>query len=160
MWLREMLSQELEVRPPRSLKSEQRFFPGNIVTLRNDGDLIGYTSIRDYGKAAEITTFIIDPKFRGKGNAKKLVLKVIENIPHSIILSCTKNPKMAAVLEDCGFERIHWPGLKEYILLILNTIKRIFSMVFRLEFKRLWIQAKGFMKYKIYKLELNEDSNF
>ena len=153
-WLREMLSLELEVRPPRSLKAEQRFLSGNVVTLRNDGSLIGYTDIRDYGKAAEITTFIIDPKFRGKGNAKKLILKAIEITPHKIILSCTKNPKMATALENCGFEITHWPGLKEYILLTINTIKRIFSMLFRLEFKRLWVQAKGFTKYKIYKLQI------
>jgi GNAT superfamily N-acetyltransferase len=153
-WLREMLSLELEVRPPRSLKAEQRLLSGNVVTLRNDGSLIGYTDIRDYGKAAEITTFIIDPKFRGKGNAKKLILKAIEITPHKIILSCTKNPKMAAALEGCGFEITHWPGLKEYILLTINTIKRVFSMIFRLEIKRLWVQAKGFTKYKIYKLQM------
>ena len=153
-WLRKMLSQELEVRPPRSLKSEQRFLSGNIATLRSDGFIIGYTDIRDYGKTAEITTFIIDPRFRGQGNAKKLVLKAIDITPHKIILSCTKNPKMAATLEGCGFEIIHWPGLKEYILLTINTIKRVFSMLFRLEFKRLWVQAKGFTKYKIYKLQV------
>jgi GNAT superfamily N-acetyltransferase len=153
-WLREMLSLELEVRPPRSLKVEQRFLSSNVVTLRNNGSLIGYTGIRNYGKAAEITTFIIDPKFRGKGNAKKLILKAIEITPHKIILSCTRNPKMAAALQGCGFEITHWPGLKEYILLTINTIKRIFSMLFRLEFKRLWVQAKGFTKYKIYKLQM------
>ena len=153
-WLRKMLSQELEVRPPRSLKSEQRFLSGNIATLRSDGFIIGYTDIRDYGKTAEITTFIIDPRFRGQGNAKKLVLKAIDITPHKIILSCTKNPKMAATLEGCGFEITHWPGLKEYILLTINTIKRVFSMLFRLEFKRLWVQAKGFTKYKIYKLQI------
>ena len=153
-WLRKMLSQELEVRPPRSLKSEQRFLSGNIATLRSDGFIIGYTDIRDYGKTAEITTFIIDPRFRGQGNAKKLILKAIDITPHKIILSCTKNPKMAATLEGCGFEIIHWPGLKEYILLTINTIKRVFSMLFRLEFKRLWVQAKGFTKYKIYKLQI------
>ena len=153
-WLRKMLSQELEVRPPRSLKSEQRFLSGNIATLRSDGFIIGYTDIRDYGKTAEITTFIIDPRFRGQGNAKKLVLKAIDITPHKIILSCTKNPKMAATLEGCGFEIIHWPGLKEYILLTINIIKRVFSMLFRLEFKRLWVQAKGFTKYKIYKLQV------
>ena len=153
-WLRKMLSQELEVRPPRSLKSEQRFLSGNIATLRSDGFIIGYTDIRDYGKTAEITTFIIDPRFRGQGNAKKLILKAIDITPHKIILSCTKNPKMAATLEGCGFEITHWPGLKEYILLTINTIKRVFSMLFRLEFKRLWVQAKGFTKYKIYKLHI------
>lgn len=153
-WLRKMLSQELEVRPPRSLKSEQRFLSGNIATLRSDGFIIGYTDIRDYGKTAEITTFIIDPRFRGQGNAKKLILKAIDITPHKIILSCTKNPKMAATLEGCGFEITHWPGLKEYILLTINTIKRVFSMLFRLEFKRLWVQAKGFTKYNIYKLQI------
>ncbi len=153
-WLREMLSQELEVRPPRSLKSEQRFLSGNVAILRSDGFIIGYTDIRDYGKTAEITTFIIDPRFRGQGNAKKLILKAIDITPHKIILSCTKNPKMAATLEGCWFEITHWPGLKEYILLTINTIKRVFSMLFRLEFKRLWVQAKGFTKYKIYKLQV------
>ena len=153
-WLREMLSQELEVRPPRSLKSEQRFLSGNVAILRSDGFIIGYTDIRDYGKTAEITTFIIDPRFRGQGNAKKLILKAIDITPHKIILSCTKNPKMAAALEGCRFEITHWPGLKEYILLTINTIKRVFSMLFRLEFKRLWVQAKGFTKYKIYKLQM------
>jgi GNAT superfamily N-acetyltransferase len=153
-WLREMLSQELEVRPPRSLKSEQRFLSGNVAILRSGGFIIGYTDIRDYGKTAEITTFIIDPRFRGQGNAKKLILKAIDITPHKIILSCTKNPKMAATLEGCGFEITHWPGLKEYILLTINTIKRVFSMLFRLEFKRLWVQAKGFTKYKIYKLHI------
>ncbi len=153
-WLREMLSQELEVRPPRSLKSEQRFLSGNVAILRSDGFIIGYTDIRDYGKTAEITTFIIDPRFRGQGNAKKLILKAIDITPHKIILSCTKNPKMAATLEGCGFEITHWPGLKEYILLTINTIKRVFSMIFRLEFKRIWVQAKGFTKYKIYKLQI------
>ena len=153
-WLREMLSQELEVRPPHSLKREQRLLTGNVTTLRNDGSLIGYTNIRDYGKTAEITTFIIDPEFRGKGNAKKLILKVIELTPHKMILSCTRNPKMAAALEGCGFEITYWPGLKEYFLLTINAIKRILTMLFRLEFKRLWVQTKGFTKYKIYKLQI------
>ena len=153
VWLREMLSQELELRPPRSLKAENKILAGNIATLRDDGKIIGFTDIQDYGKTAEITTVIIDSKFRGKGNARKLILKAIEISPQKIILSCTKNPKMAHVLEDCGFQITHWPGLKVYILLTINTIKRIFSMLFRLQFKRLWIQAKGFMKYKIYKLE-------
>ncbi len=153
VWLREMLSLEMEVRPPRNLKAEQKFLDGNVATLRHDGRIIGYTDLRDYGKTAEITTFIIDPKYRGMGNASKLVLKAIESCPQQIILCCTKNPKMAKVLENCGFEITHWPGLKEYFLLTINTIKRIFSMIFRFEFKRLWIQAKGFMKYKIYKLE-------
>ena len=78
VWLREMLSLEMEVRPPRSLKAEQKFLSGNVVTLRQDGSIIGYTDLRDYGKTAEITTFIIDPKYRGMGNANKLVLFTIK----------------------------------------------------------------------------------
>jgi len=144
----------MEVRPPRSLRVEQKILAGNVVTLRIDDDIIGFTEIRSYGKTAEIATFIIDPKYRGKGNAKKLVLKAIKISPQKRIISCTKNPKMARVLEDCGFEITHWPGLKEYILLTINTIKRVLSMIFRLEFKRLWVQAKGFTKYKIYKLQM------
>lgn len=153
MWLRKMLTQELEVRPPRSIKAEQKLLAGNVVLLRSEGNLIGYTDLRDYGRSIEITTFIIDPQYRGQGNAKKLLTKSLEKYPHKIYLSCTKNPKMAAALEDCGFEITHWPGLIEYTLLTINTIKRVFSMLFRLEFKRLWVQAMGFMKYKIYKLK-------
>jgi len=153
-WLREMLSQELEVRPPHGLKREQRLLSGNVATLRNDGSLIGYTNIKNYGKTAEITAFIIDPEFRGKGNAKKLIQKVIELTPHKMILSCTRNPKMAAALQGCGFEITYWPGLKAYIFLTINSIKRVFSILFRLQFKRLWVQVKGFTKYKIYKLQI------
>ncbi|MCS5533849.1 MAG: GNAT family N-acetyltransferase [Candidatus Poseidoniaceae archaeon] len=154
VWLREMLSHEMEVRPPRSLRVEQKILAGNVATLRIDGDLIGFTEIRNYVKTAEIATFIIDPKHRGEGNANKLVLKAIKMSPQKRIISCTKNPKMAKVLKDCGFEKTYWPGLLEYSLLTINTIKRIILMLLGLEFKRLWIQAKGFMKYKIYKLEV------
>ena len=67
----------------------------------------------------------------------------------------TKNPAMAKVLKDLGFTVKKWPGFYTYLILSINTIRRLFSMLIRFEFKRIWQQGKGIHKYDMYVIEEN-----
>ena len=152
-WLKSMLAGELEVRPPVSDKREARYLESNCAKLYRQNKLIAYAEMRKVGTHIEISTVLVDPKFRGQGVGKELIEKAVKQIENDKILCCTKNPAMAKVLQGVGFKSIGWPGFWTAIILSFNTIRRLFSMLFRLEFKRIWRQGKGIMKYERYELK-------
>jgi len=152
-WLKAMLSKELEVRPPKSDKNEAKYLAGNCVKLYRNGNLIGYTEMRKVGNHIEISTVLVDSKFRNQGVAKELIEMAIGQINHEKILCCTKNPAMAKVLQNLKFNSIGWPSFSTATILTFNTFVRLVSMLIRFEFKRIWIQGKGIHKYERYELE-------
>lgn len=151
-WLKAMLRRELEVRPPMSDKKEAKLLAGNCVILHDRGEIVGYAEMRKVGKHTEISTVLVDPSQRNKGVGKELILKAVESIENDKILCCTKNPAMAKVLQNLDFKSIGWPGFSTATVLTLNTFARLFSMVIRFEFRRIWQQGKGIHKYERYEL--------
>ena len=154
-WLKSMLSEEREVRPPSNRKKEQRYLNGNCVKLYDNSQIIAYAETRKVGSHIEISTVLVDPKYRNKGYAKQLIKKALEDIDHDKILCCTKNPAMAGVLDSLGFKITKWPGFWTYFVLSINTIRRLFSMLVRLDFKRIWHQGKGIHKYDQFEIIRN-----
>ena len=151
-WLKAMLRRELEVRPPMSDKKEAKLLAGNCVTLYRDGGIIGYAEMRKVGNHTEISTVLVDSSQRNKGVGKELILKAIESIESGKVLCCTKNPAMAKVLQNLNFKSIGWPGLTTATMLTFNTFARLFSMLIRFEFRRIWQQGKGIHRYERYEL--------
>ena len=151
-WLKFMLSRELAVRPPMNDKKEAKLLAGNCVKLHRDGEIIGYAEIKKLGNHTEISTVLVDPSHRNRGVGKELISKVVESIGSGKILSFTKNPAMAKVLQDLNFKSIGWPGFWTATVLTFNTIARLFSMLIRFEFRRIWQQGKGIHKYERYEL--------
>ena len=151
-WLKDMLSRELEVRPPMNDKKEAKLLAGNCVTLYDGLSIIGYAEMRKVGGHTEISTVLVDPSQRNKGVGKKLILKAIKSIESGKILCCTKNPAMAKVLQNLDFKSIGWPGFWTATVLTFNTFARLFSMLIRFEFRRIWQQGKGIHKYERYEL--------
>ena len=152
-WLRLMLANEMEVRAPRSRKSELKFIQNNCVLLQKNGEYMGFAELRTMGKSTEITTFVIDPKVRGKGYGKLLIEECIKQSKSDYILSCTKNAAMSSLLEKCGFSQVRWPGLVENFWITVNTFRSIFQMLLLWEWKRLWHKGKGIFSYKKYQLK-------
>jgi len=152
-WLISMLSNELEVRPPSRRKREQRFLDGDCVKLYDNGRIFAYAEMRMVGKYMEISTVLIDPKYRGKGHGKELIEKALQHITKDKILCCTKNPAMAKVLGNLDFKVTKWPGFWTFLILSINTVRRMFSMIFRLEFRRIWRQGKGIHKYDMFEIK-------
>jgi predicted GNAT family acetyltransferase len=151
-WLKSMLAIEREVRPPSSTRREQKYLDGNCVKLYHDGKIVAYAEMRKVGKHTEISTVLVDPSQRNKGVGKELILKAVESIENDKILCCTKNPAMAKVLQNLDFKSIGWPGLSTATMLTFNTFARLFSMLIRFEFRRIWQQGKGIHKYERYEL--------
>jgi len=105
------------------------------------------------GRHMEISTVLVDSNYRGQGKGKELIKKALESITCDKILCCTKNPAMAKVLHDLGFTVKKWPGFYTYTILSINTIRRLFSMLLRFEFKRIWQQGKGIHTYDMFVIE-------
>jgi ribosomal protein S18 acetylase RimI-like enzyme len=109
--------------------------------------------MRMVGRHMEISTVLVDAKYRGQGKGKELIKKALESITCDKILCCTKNPAMAKVLRDLGFTVKKWPGSYTYLILSINTLRRLFSMLLRFEFKRIWQQGKGIHTYDMFVIE-------
>ena len=152
-WLLSTLSSELEVRPPTSRRREAKYLAGNCVKLYHGKQLIAYAEMRMVGRHMEISTVLVDSNYRGQGKGKELIKKALESITCDKILCCTKNPAMAKVLHDLGFTVKKWPGFYTYTILSINTIRRLFSMLLRFEFKRIWQQGKGIHTYDMFVIE-------
>ena len=152
-WLLSTLSSELEVRPPTSRRREAKYLAGNCVKLYHGKQLIAYAEMRMVGRHMEISTVLVDSNYRGQGKGKELIKKALESITCDKILCCTKNPAMAKVLHDLGFTVKKWPGFYTYTILSINTIRRLFSMLLRFEFKRIWQQGKGIHTYDMFVFE-------
>lgn len=152
-WLKTMLSTELEVRPPTSDKKEAKYLQGDCAKIYRDGDIIGYAEMRKVGSHTEISTVLVDNNFRGQGVGKELIEMAVKQIKNDKILCCTKNPAMAKVLQALEFKSIGWPGFWTATILTLNTFARLLSMLIRFEFKRIWRQGKGILKYERYELK-------
>jgi GNAT superfamily N-acetyltransferase len=151
-WLKTMLASELEVRPPRSLQSEGKALERWCSKIHIEGRLVAFAEMRKVGSHVEISTVLVDKNHRGMGVGGLLIEDALEHIPDGKVLCCTKNPAMAAVLQKQGFSPIGWPGTKTAVSLSVNTVRRLASMLFRLEFRRVWIQGKGILKYERYEL--------
>ena len=152
-WLQSTLSSELEVRPPTSRRREAKSLAGNCVKLYHGEQLIAYAAMRMVGRHMEISTVLVDANFRSQGKGKELIRKALGSITCDKILCCTKNPAMAKVLKDLGFTVKKWPGSYTYLILSINTIRRLCSMLLRFEFKRIWHQGKGIHKYDMFVIE-------
>ena len=152
-WLLSTLSSELEVRPPTSRRREAKYLAGNCVKLYHGKQLIAYAEMRMVGRHMEISTVLVDSNYRAQGKGKELIKKALESITCDKILCCTKNPAMAKVLHDLGFTVKKWPGFFTYTILSINTIRRLFSMLLRFEFKRIWQQGKGIHTYDMFVIE-------
>ena len=151
-WLQSTLSSESEVRPPTSRRREAKSLAGDCVKLYHGEQLIAYAEIRMVGHHMEISTVLVDANFRSQGKGKELISKALGSITCNKILCCTKNPAMAKVLKDLGFT-VKWPGSYTYLILSINTIRRLFSMLLKFEFKRIWQQGKGIHKYDMFVIE-------
>jgi len=152
-WLQSTLSSELEVRPPTSRRREAKSLAGNCVKLYHGEQLIAFAAMRMVGRHMEISTVLVDANFRSQGKGKELISKALGSITCDKILCCTKNPAMAKVLKDLGFAVKKWPGSYTYLILSINTIRRLCSMLLRFEFKRIWHQGKGIHKYDMFVIE-------
>jgi len=152
-WLLSTLSSELEVRPPTSRRREAKYLAGNCVKLYHGKQLIAYAEMRMVGRHMEISTVLVDSNYRSQGKGKELIKKALESITCDKILCCTKNPAMAKVLHDLGFTVKKWPGFYTYTILSINTVRRLFSMLLRFEFKRIWQQGKGIHTYDMFVIE-------
>ena len=151
-WLRSVLSIEREVRPPGSKKSEIKVLNGNCVKLYDNDRIVAYAEMRMVGSHMEISTVLVDPEYRNKGYGKRLVKEAFKKINHDKILCCTKNPAMAKVLQSLDFKITKWPGFWTNFILLINTIKRLFTMLIRLDFKRIWQQGKGILRYNQFEM--------
>ena len=151
-WLRSMLSMEQEVRPPGSKKSEAKVLNDNCVKLYDNDRIVAYAEMRKVGSHVEISTVLVDHEYRNKGYGKRLIKEAFKKIDHDKILCCTRNPAMAKVLHSLDFKITKWPGFWTNFILLTNTIKRLFSMLIRLDFKRIWLQVKGIHRYNQFEM--------
>ena len=83
-----MLSSELEVRPPASDKKEAKYLTGNCVKIYRDGNLVAYAEMRTVGSHTEISTVLVDTRYRNQGIGKELIEKAIREIENNKILCC------------------------------------------------------------------------
>ena len=59
---------------------------------------------------------------------------------------------MAKVLQGLDFKITKWPGFWTNFVLTINTFRRLISMLIRFDFKRIWQQGKGILKYDQFEI--------
>ena len=141
-WLREMFRKELDLRPP----SLARIDDNTMIIYDDKNEPIACASLANRWTSFELTSVVIDPKYRGKGLSHKLLKK----FDKECVLTFTRNVRLQSALVKAGFHRRNYPGHIPMLSIIINRIGLLIWMLISLDFKRLVNQIRNISKYKLY----------
>ena len=156
-WVDELIRSELDVRPIHSKRRSLKFFEKAAVIRTDEGNPVAYAEVVNHLKGVEITTVLVDQSHRGKGYGKELMKEVISQIDNDLIFLHTKSPALVSIIQKIGFKKKLIPSFISGISILLRLPRRSLTMIFRGDFKRLWLQTITLGKYDCYVLERKRD---
>ena len=156
-WVDDLIRSELDVRPIYSKRRSQKAFDKAVVIRTDEGNPIAYAELVNHLEGVEITTVLVDKSHRGKGFGKELMKAVISKIDNDLIFLHTKSPALVSIIGRIGFKKKSIPSFISAISILLRLPRRSLTMIFRGDFKRLWLQTITLGKYDCYVLERKRD---
>ena len=142
LWLKEISSKELDLRPPSLAKINEK----SVMIYDSKNIPIAHVTRTNRWNGFEINTLVIDPAHRGKGISHKLLKKCGDGR----LFVYTRDPRLKSALEKAGFERSPTPGFLASLNVILSRIGMASWMILSLEFRRILHQLKHIRDYKLY----------
>lgn len=153
-WVSTQISQELDIRPRYSKKTEKKLLKNAIIIRNEKSEIIAYAETVNHLKGVEIGTVLVDPNHRGEGYGYNLIQSVLANIDSELVFLYTKSPALKTICTKLGFRRKGIPSLLSGIsILVMKMPKRFLATVFKADFKRLWIQTITLRQYHCYVLK-------
>ena len=156
-WVDDLIRSELDVRPIYSKRRSLKAYDKAVVIRSDEGNPIAYAELVNHLKGVEITTVLVDQSHRGKGYGKKLINEVISKIENDLIFLHTKSPALVSIIQKIGFKKKSIPSFISGISILLRLPRRSLTMIFRGDFRRLWLQTITLAKYDCYVLERKRD---
>ena len=156
-WVDDLIRSELDVRPIYSKRRSQKAFDKAVVIRTDEGNPIAYAELVNHLEGVEITTVLVDKSHRGQGFGKKLINEAISKIDNDLIFLHTKSPALVSIIGRIGFKKKSIPSFISGISILLRLPRRSLTMIFRGDFKRLWLQTITLGKYDCYVLERKRD---
>lgn len=156
-WVDDLIRSELDVRPIYSQRRSLKAFEKAALIRSDEGKPLAYAEVVNHLKGVEITTVLVDRRHRGQGYGKVLMKEVISKIDNDLIFLHTKSPALVSIIQKIGFKKKSIPSFISGISILLRLPRRSLTMIFRGDFKRLWLQTKTLSKYDCYVLEVKPD---
>ncbi len=156
-WVDDLIRSELDVRPIYSKRRSLKAFEKAALIRSDEGKPLAYAEVVNHLKGVEITTVLVDRGQRGQGYGKALMKEVISKIDNDLIFLHTKSPVLVSIIQKIGFKKKSIPSFISGISILLRLPRRSLTMIFRGDFKRLWLQTKTLSKYDCYVLEVKRD---
>ena len=141
-WLKSMMKQELDLRPP----SLARISKSSIIIRDDAGKPAGHVTLSNRWQGFEINSLLVDPAHRGKGLSHKL----LDQIEQSRVFCYTRDARLQSALVQAGYSKALFPGVIATLNLILTRVAMVSWMLLTLDFKRFLHQIRHFSKYKLY----------
>ena len=141
-WIKSMMKQELDLRPP----SLARLGKNSIIVRNKSGKPTGHVTLSNRWQGHEINSLFVDPAHRGEGLSHKL----LDQIEQSRVFCYTRDSRLQSALVKAGYSRALFPGFIATLNLILTRTAMVSWMLLTLDFKRFLHQIRHFSKYKLY----------
>ena len=156
-WVDDLIRSELDVRPIYSKRRSLKACEKAALIRSDEGKPLAYAEVVNHLKGVEITTVLVDRGQRGQGYGKALMKEVISKIDNDLIFLHTKSPALVSIIQKIGFKKKSIPSFISGISILLRLPRRSLTMIFRGDFKRLWLQTITLAKYDCYVLERKRD---
>lgn len=152
-WVDDLIRSELDVRPIYSKRRSLKAYDKAVVIRSDEGNPVAYAELVNHLKGVEITTVLVDQSHRGIGYGKQLMKEAVSQIDDNLIFLHTKSPALVSIIRKIGFKKKSIPSFISGISILLRLPRRSLTMIFRGDFKRLWLQTITLAKYHCYVLE-------
>lgn len=141
-WLKLMLQQELDLRPPTLAKIDK-----NTILIRDKKGLpIAHAALSNRWRGYEINSVVVDPKERGKG----LTHELLEHCDRAPLFAYTRSAHLQNSLIKAGFMPKRSPGLIALLNLAITRAGVFLWMLINLEFRRLFHTTRHLLDYKLF----------
>ena len=140
-WLKSMMKQELDLRPPSLARLEN-----SVIIRNNSGKPAGHVTVSNRWQGYEINSLLVDPVHRGEGLSHALLSK----IEQSRVFCYTRDSRLQSALVTAGYSRALFPGFIATLNLILTRTAMVSWMLVTFDLKRFFHQIRHFSKYKLY----------
>lgn len=147
-WLKSMMKNELDLRPPSLVRKNQT----SKVIRDEQGNPVAHVAITNRWQGSEINSLVVDPAHRGKGLSHQLLSRAMGRR----LFCYTRDERLQSALTKAGYKRAKFPGVAASLNLLITRTAIFAWMLLTLDFRRIFHQIRHLPNYKLY-IKINSD---
>ena len=147
-WLKSMMKNELDLRPPSRVRTNQT----SKVIRDEQGNPIAHVAVSNRWQGSEINSLVVDPAHRGKGLSHQLLSRALG----ARLFCYTRDKRLQSALIKAGYKRAKFPGVTASANLLLTRSAIFAWMLLTFDFKRIFHQIRHLSNSKLY-MKINSD---